>query len=187
MKIQTKNSKRIPYDSRQRHFTTYPNFQEFVNAKKVICKCGQIISLGINYQVANFKRHSESNNCNFLINNQPSVKAFFTKSNHEEHIIDDNNIDQNLHICKGLCDLEYIDYVINSPANFGGGKKPEIIAKQLFPQKFPANKSFSRRKLSKSELQEFKRALEAETTWRLEFLINKDKFHMSLADFNSHY
>ena len=74
MKIQTKNSKRIPYDSRQRHFTTYPNFQEFVNAKKVICKCGQIISLGINYQVANFKRHSESNNCNFLINNQPSVR-----------------------------------------------------------------------------------------------------------------
>ncbi|CAJ0826216.1 15385_t:CDS:2, partial [Entrophospora sp. SA101] len=51
------------------------------------------------------------------------------------------------------------------PANFGGGKKPEIIAKQLFPQKFPANKSFSQRKLSKSELQEFKRALEAEATW----------------------
>ena len=74
MKIQTKNSKRIPYDSRQRHFTTYPNFQEFVNAKKVICKCGQIISLGINYQVVNFKRHSEINNCNFLINNQPSVR-----------------------------------------------------------------------------------------------------------------
>ncbi|CAH1769988.1 10484_t:CDS:2, partial [Entrophospora sp. SA101] len=36
---------------------------------------------------------------------------------------------------------------------------------QLFPQKFPANKSFSQRKLSKSELQEFKRALEAEATW----------------------
>ncbi|CAJ0896300.1 13899_t:CDS:1, partial [Entrophospora sp. SA101] len=51
------------------------------------------------------------------------------------------------------------------PANFGGGKKPEIIAKQLFPQKFPANKSFSRRKLSKSELQEFKRALKAEAIW----------------------
>ncbi|CAJ0862023.1 17572_t:CDS:2, partial [Entrophospora sp. SA101] len=74
---------------------------------------------------------------------------------------------QNLHICKGLCDLEYIDYVINSPANFGGGKKLEIIAKQLFPQKFLANKSFSRRKLSKSELQEFKRALKAEATWPL--------------------
>ncbi|CAJ0650478.1 13650_t:CDS:2, partial [Entrophospora sp. SA101] len=53
------------------------------------------------------------------------VKAFFTKSNHEEHIIDDNNIDQNLHICKGLCDLEYIDYVINSPANFGGALEAE--------------------------------------------------------------
>ena len=78
-KFKLKNSKRIFYDSRQWHFTTYPNFQEFVNAKKVICKCGHIISLGINYQVANFKRHSESNNCNFLINNQPSVKAFFTK------------------------------------------------------------------------------------------------------------
>ena len=50
-KIIIKIIKKIPYDSRQKHFTTYPNFQEFVNAKKVICKCGQIISLGVNYQV----------------------------------------------------------------------------------------------------------------------------------------
>lgn len=46
-----KKMKKIPYDSRQKRFTTYPNFQEFVNAKKVICKCGQIISLEVNYQV----------------------------------------------------------------------------------------------------------------------------------------
>ena len=50
-KIIIKIIKKIPYDSRQKCFTTYPNFQEFVNAKKVICKCGQIISLGVNYQV----------------------------------------------------------------------------------------------------------------------------------------
>jgi len=48
--------------------------------------------------------------------------------------------------------LEYIDYVINSPASFGGGKKPEIIARQLSPQKFLANKSFSRKKLSMKHL-----------------------------------
>ena len=105
------SSKGIPYDSRQQHFTTYPNFQEFVNAKKVTCKCGQIISLGANYQLANFKRHSESNNCNFLINNQPSVQAFFTKSNHEVHIIDDNNINQDLHT---VCFKKKGAYNINS-------------------------------------------------------------------------
>ena len=27
--------------------------------------------------------------------------------------------------------MEYIDYAMNSPASFGGGKKPDIIAKQL--------------------------------------------------------
>ena len=48
--------------------------------------------------------------------------------------------------------LEYIDYVINSLASFGGDKKPEIIARQLFPQKFLANKSFSQKTFYEASL-----------------------------------
>ena len=71
-------------------------------------------------------------------------------------------------MCQGLCDLEYINYIINSPASFGGGKKPEVVAKQLFPEKFPENASFTRKKLSKQERKEFEKALESEATWHLD-------------------
>ncbi|KAF0467798.1 hypothetical protein F8M41_025918 [Gigaspora margarita] len=68
----------------------------------------------------------------------------------------------------GLNDLEYINYVVSSPASFGGGKKPEAIAKELFPKKFPENASFTRKKLNNKEQKEFERALESEATWRLD-------------------
>jgi len=71
-------------------------------------------------------------------------------------------------MCQGLCDLEYINYIINSPASFGGGKKPEIVANQLFLEKFPENTPFTRKKLSKEERKEFERALEYEATWHLD-------------------
>ena len=70
-----KNKKKIPYDPCQKLFTIFINFHEFINAKQVICKCGKTISLGNNYQVANFKRHSKSKNCNFFVNNQPCIKT----------------------------------------------------------------------------------------------------------------
>ncbi|CAG8848396.1 3616_t:CDS:2, partial [Gigaspora margarita] len=47
-----------------------------------------------------------------------------------------------------LNDLEYINYVVSSPASFGSGKKPE-------------------KKLNNKEQKEFKRALESEATWHL--------------------
>ena len=39
-------------------------------------------------------------------------------------------------MCQGLCDLEYINYVINSSASFSDNKKPKIVAKQFFSEKF---------------------------------------------------
>ncbi|CAG8776381.1 6015_t:CDS:1, partial [Dentiscutata heterogama] len=63
--------------------------------------------------------------------------------------------------------LNDFNYVISSPASFGGGKKPEIIAKELFPEKFLANTSFARKKLNNKERKEFERALEFEATWHL--------------------
>ena len=49
-------------------------------------------------------------------------------------------------MCHDLCDLEYVNYIINNLASFGGGKKPEIVAKQLFPEKFLENTPFTRKK-----------------------------------------
>ena len=67
----------LPYDSRQSQFTSFSNFQKFIDTKKVLCKCGKIISLGSIYQVANFQRHSQSKNCNYHLNKQPSLNVFF--------------------------------------------------------------------------------------------------------------
>ncbi|RIB25477.1 hypothetical protein C2G38_469931 [Gigaspora rosea] len=71
-------------------------------------------------------------------------------------------------MCQGFNDSEYVNYIISSPASFGGGKKPEIVAKELFPEKFPENVSFTRKKLNNNERKEFERALESEATWRLD-------------------
>ncbi|GBB95493.1 hypothetical protein RclHR1_02550005 [Rhizophagus clarus] len=71
-------------------------------------------------------------------------------------------------MCQGLCDLKHVNYVINSSASFGGGKKLEVVAKQLFPKKFLEKTPFSRKKLSKIQLKEFEKTLESEATWHLD-------------------
>ncbi|PKK78154.1 hypothetical protein RhiirC2_770512 [Rhizophagus irregularis] len=55
-------------------------------------------------------------------------------------------------MCQGLCDLEHANYVINSPAGFGSGKKPEVVAKQLFPEKFQTNSIFEKKNLNKNAI-----------------------------------
>jgi len=70
-------------------------------------------------------------------------------------------------MCQGLCDLEYINYVINSSASFSDNKKPKIVAKQFFSEKFSESTPFIRKKLGKEEQKEFKRTLESEATWYL--------------------
>lgn len=71
-------------------------------------------------------------------------------------------------MCQGLNDSDYINYIISSPASFSGSKKPEVVAKELFPEKFSENVSFSRKKLGNKERREFEKALESEATWRLD-------------------
>ena len=80
----------LPYNSRQSHFTSFSNFQKFIDNKKVLCKCGIIISLGNPYQVSNFQKHSQSNNCNYRTNNQPSINVFFSKTKPEGNDNDEN-------------------------------------------------------------------------------------------------
>ncbi|CAG8754685.1 5108_t:CDS:2, partial [Racocetra persica] len=152
----------LPYDSRQNRFTSFSNFQKFIDTKTVLCKCGTIISLGNIYQISNFQRHSQSSDCTYSTNNQPSIKVFFSKSESE------NTNNNEIKETNSLNDSEYINYIISSPASFGGGKRPEVIAKELFPEKFSENASFTRKKLSNKERREFERVLESEATWHLD-------------------
>ena len=81
----------LPYDSCQSHFTSYPNFQKFIDTKKVLCKCGKIITLDNIYQISNFQKHSQSNNCSYHTNNQPSINVLFSKSKSEGNEDDKKN------------------------------------------------------------------------------------------------
>ena len=87
-------------------FTSYSNFQEFIDTKKVLCKCGKIITLGNTYQISNFQRHSQSNNCTYRTNNQPSINVFFSKSkpggNDDNDEKNDHN-EENRKWCAFMC------------------------------------------------------------------------------------
>ncbi|CAG8740686.1 18813_t:CDS:2, partial [Gigaspora rosea] len=113
----------LPYDQYQNQFTSFFNFQKFVDTKTVLYKYGTVISLA-------FFSKSESKNTN---NDKKNV----------------TNSKQCIFICLSLNDLEYINYVISSPACFGGSKKPE-------------------KKLNNKEQKEFEIALESEATWHLD-------------------
>ncbi|EXX54627.1 hypothetical protein GLOIN_2v1471637 [Rhizophagus irregularis DAOM 181602=DAOM 197198] len=164
----------LPYDSRQSRFTSFDNFQKFISTKKVLCKCGKTVSLGAIYQVANFQRHFQSKNCDYYLNKQPSINVFFSNSiseNDEENRNDEGSNDERNRKriavrCQGLCDLEHINYVINSPASFGGGKRARSYRKTTFSRKVSRKNPFTRKKLNKKQLKEFERVLEAEATWR---------------------
>ncbi|PKK66991.1 hypothetical protein RhiirC2_806248 [Rhizophagus irregularis] len=166
----------LPYGSRQSRFTSFDNFQKFISTKKVLCKCGETVSLGAIYQVANFQRHFQSKNCDYYLNKQPSINVFFSNSiseNDEENRNDEGSNDERNRKriavrCQGLCDLEHINYVINSPASFGGGKRARSYRKTTFSRKVSRKNPFTRKKLNKEQLKEFERALEAEATWRLD-------------------
>ncbi|CAG8780510.1 25986_t:CDS:2, partial [Gigaspora rosea] len=83
----------LPYDQHQNWFTSFPNFQKFVDTKNVLCKC-TVISL-----------------------------VFFSKSESKDTNNDKKNVTiskQCSFICQGLNDLEYINYVVSSPASFDG-------------------------------------------------------------------
>ena len=59
-------------------------------------------------------------------------------------------------------------YILRTPVSFGGGRRVEIVAKELWSNKFPEN--FDSSKLSKSEEIILKNAQRAEAEW----LIDRD-------------
>ncbi|CAI2165358.1 9087_t:CDS:2, partial [Funneliformis geosporum] len=121
----------LSYDSCQSHFTSYSNFQEFIDTKNFFVNVVKLLLLVIFIKFPIFKDILKVTIVHIIqINNQPKNRKQYT------------------FICQGLSDLERINYIINSSASFSSDKKPEIVVKQLFPEKFPENTSFTRKKLT---------------------------------------
>ena len=83
----------------------------------------------------------------------------------DEFLSDTNKSGKRL-ICKGLQSEQISNYIKRTPAQFGGSRRVEIVACELFPNKFP--KKFSRKKLNYEQKRKLNRALYAESTWQID-------------------
>ena len=68
--------------------------------------------------------------------------------------------------CPGLRSDIISKYVSRTPAQFGGTRRIEVIAKEIFPDLFP--NSFSRKKLNYSQKRQLNRHLYAEVVWKVD-------------------
>ena len=153
-------------DTRISRFRYFTNFDKMIDSKTVRCKCGVEVRLDRPFKTTNFERHINSRNCILGTDNQPSLYVFFDQSRdaqeeHEEEFLEPLP-------CTGLFGDLYTEYATSSPAFFGGGKRPEVIGKTIFPEKFSQNTPFSRKKLSKDQTQQFNTALQATATWKID-------------------
>lgn len=65
--------------------------------------------------------------------------------------------------CSGLRSANISSYVDRTPANFGGSRRVEVIAKEIWGDKF--KKGFSRKKLNSREKRILNNQIYAESTW----------------------
>ncbi|PKC03969.1 hypothetical protein RhiirA5_422929, partial [Rhizophagus irregularis] len=68
--------------------------------------------------------------------------------------------------CKGLFEDKYREYVLNSPAEFGGSIRPDIAAKELFPEIVKANLRL--KSLGKMRCADLKNYLRTHAIWILD-------------------
>lgn len=76
------------------------------------------------------------------------------------------NISKKRRICIGLQSLQISDYIKRTPVQFGGSRRVEVVARQLFPKLF-SNK-FSRKKLNLQQKRKLNRVLFAESVWKID-------------------
>ncbi|CAB4433635.1 unnamed protein product [Rhizophagus irregularis] len=69
-------------------------------------------------------------------------------------------------ICIGLRSTEISSYIKRTPAQFGGSRRIEIVARELFPNLFPYK--FNRKKLNSKQKRLLNRALFAESIWKID-------------------
>jgi hypothetical protein len=69
-------------------------------------------------------------------------------------------------MCKGLQSEQISMYIKRTPAQFGGSRRVETIACELFSRFL--GKSFSRKKLKFEEKRKLNRTLYAESVWQID-------------------
>jgi hypothetical protein len=68
--------------------------------------------------------------------------------------------------CLGLRSDLITKYVDRTPASYGGARRVEVIAKEMYPNKFPC--TFTRKKLKQSQKRALNRKIYAESQWRID-------------------
>jgi hypothetical protein len=138
-------------------------FMEEITPKLVCCKCGKEIHLDRDFRDKNLTTHGELSNCKYSREGQQSIKVFFKpkKIRYEE----ENTIVQKV-ACKGLYEEKYREYVLNSPAEFGGSVRPNIAAKELFPETIKTKLRL--KSLSTANCDDLKNYLRACAMWILD-------------------
>jgi len=69
--------------------------------------------------------------------------------------------------CVGLQSAQISSYIKRTPAQFGGSRRIEVIAHELFPKKFEG-KRFTRKSLDYGEKRKLNRVLYAESVWQID-------------------
>jgi hypothetical protein len=69
-------------------------------------------------------------------------------------------------ICIGLRSEEISKYIKRTPAQFGGCRRIEVVASELFPDLF--SQKFSRKKLDSKQKRKLNRQLFAESLWQID-------------------
>src|SRR5581483_4262312 len=112
-----------------------------------------------------FERHIKSKNCILDTDKQQSLYCFFDQNQDTE---EEETESHECLPCTGLFGDSYTNYATSSPSGYGGGERPEVVGKGLFPEKFPQDIPFSRKKLNKDQIQEFNTTLQAISIWKID-------------------
>ncbi|PKC04566.1 hypothetical protein RhiirA5_422046 [Rhizophagus irregularis] len=138
-------------------------FMEEITPELVRCKCGKEIRLDRKFRDKNLTTHGELSNCKYSNEGQQSIKVFFKPK--KIRVEEENIIVKNV-ACKGLFEDKYREYVLNSPAEFGGSIRPDIAAKELFPEIVKANLRL--KSLGKMRCADLKNYLRTHAIWILD-------------------
>ncbi|GES83371.1 hypothetical protein RCL_jg16077.t1 [Rhizophagus clarus] len=138
-------------------------FMEEITPELIRCKCGKEIRLDRKFRDKNLTTHGELSSCKYSNEGQPSIKAFFKP---KKIRVEEENIIVKRVACKGLYEEKYQEYVLNSPAEFGGSIRPDIAAKELFPEVIKA--SLRLKSLGKTRCADLKNYLRAHAIWILD-------------------
>jgi hypothetical protein len=159
------NEEKLRYNQLKVH----PNFFKLIDPKTVQCICGKQVKLDKTYCIKNLETHASGGGCLFqngTRNRQPSILNFVKKRSLE---FEKDTPVQILYVpCQGLNVDKYLNYILLTPTQYGGGKRDYTVAYNLFPNKFPGCKSFTKNKLTSEEKIILRRELLSTFKWRID-------------------